>query len=541
MSFKVNALNATDSYKLQHVFQYPKGTTQVYSNLTARSDKHFNAPAEYHDGKIVFFGLQGAWKDIVEIWNETFFGIPKADAVASYAKRISPFVGKDPGDVVVSHIEALHDLGYLPILLKALPEGSRVNMKIPLLTITNTLPEFFWLVNYLETWLSDETWKPMTTATTAYTFRKILEDYAEKTGSPKEFIPWQGHDFSCRGMSGMVDAAKCGAGHLLSFTGSDTVSAVDYLEWAYDGDKTFVCGSVAASEHSVMTMGGPEGEMGIIKRLITEVHPSGIVSVVSDSYDFWKVITEGAASLKEDILARGKDAFGNSKVVFRPDSSDPADVICGTARHVKSINSSSAVVYADLTVEYDGLYYTSEWDDELEEYSFSQVDPTPEQKGAVQCLWDTFGGTLTSKGFKILDSHVGLIYGDSITLERAKDISQRLMEKGFASCNLVYGIGSYTYNMISRDCFGIAMKATYGIVDGVAREIFKDPKTDSGLKRSARGLLQVEKDGNGDYHLNERVTPEEEQYGELKVVFQDGVFFNHQTLEDIRGRLWPAK
>lgn len=541
-SFKVTALNATDSYKLSHFEMYPEGTTQVYSNLTPRSNKHFKAPAAHHDGKVVVFGIQGAWKEIVEIWNETFFYQPKEKVLFDYANRISPFVGKAPENVTVSHIADLHDLGYLPILLKTIKEGSRVPMRIPVLTITNTLPQFYWLVNYLETWISNETWKPMVSATVAHTFRTILEHYAEETGAPKEFIPWQGHDFSCRGMSGIVDAAKIGAGHLLSFTGSDTVSAVDYLSLAYDGDKTFVAASVPASEHSVMTMGGPEGEMDLIRRLITDVYQSGIVSIVADSYDFWHVITEGAASLKEEILARKPDALGNAKTVFRPDSGDPADIICGTAKHVKEIIpfKDYDYVFPDQVVRTPGgLYWKPKFDEFNCEWTWEEVIATPEQKGAIQCLWDTFGGTETAKGFKVLDSHVGLIYGDSISMNTADEILNRLKEKGFASCNIVLGIGSYTYQYCTRDTFGFAVKATYGVVKGEAREIYKLPKTGDGTKNSARGLLQVERDGNGDYHLNECVTPEEEQYGELKVVFQDGVFFNHQTLEEIRDRLWP--
>lgn len=542
MSFKINPLHALDSYKLGHPFQYPPGTTQVYSNTTARSDKRFGANPKYHDGKIVLFGVFGAWKDIVEIYDEEFFKKSKEEAVKNFANRIVPFIGTSK--VETSHIEALHDLGYLPLRLKTLPEGSRVNMRIPLFTITNTHPAFYWLVNGVETWLQNETWKPMTTATIAYTFRKILEDFAEQTGSPKDFIPWQGHDFSCRGMSNMLDSAKSGSGHLTSFTGSDTVSAVDYIEWAYRGKEGFVAGSIPATEHAVTTMNGPEGELAFVKRLITEIYPDGPVSCVADSYDFWSLITDGAKELKSVITARGEGKEGLHKVVFRPDSGDPVDILCGTAvqksyvihdgMDAPTFSPGGSLYVRDAT----GNFFKAEAP--TGKMKYRKITPTPEMKGAVECLWDIFGGTMTSKDYKLLDSHVGLIYGDSITLNRAEEILSRLTAKGFASANVVFGIGSYTYNCLTRDVFGIAMKATYGVVDGVGREIFKAPKTDDGTKHSAKGLLMVEKIGN-DFVLVDCATPQQEASGELRTMFEDGKFLIEPSIFEIRERLWPTK
>jgi len=246
-----------------------------------------------------------------------------------------------------------------------------------------------------------------------------------------------------------------------------------------------------------MCMGTKDDEIETFRRLINELYPSGIVSIVSDTWDFWKVITEFAVTLKEDILKRTPNAIGLAKTVFRPDSGDPVKIICG--------------------------------DDNAPAGS-------PENKGAVQCLWETFGGTETEQGYKLLNERVGLIYGDSITLERAKAILEGLERKGFASTNIVFGVGSYTYQFMTRDTFGFAIKATWGQVNGEGRDIFKDPKTDDGQKRSAAGLLRIEETENG-YELFDRQTAESELGGELKTVFEDGKLVLATTFDEIRERL----
>ncbi len=483
----------TDGYKLGHKDMFPANTTFCYTNFTCRSLKHFKH-AEGFDNKVVFFGLQAViQKLLIDDWNQNFFNLPVNDVLRQYTRRVNNYLG--PGVINTNHIKALHDLGYLPILIKALPEGSRVNARVPLWTIQNTQPDFFWLVNYLETQLSCASWKMPTSATTAYEFRRLFMKWANETGGDQSFVPFQGHDFSMRGMSGLEDAASSGAAHLLSFVGTDTVPAIDFLERYYgaDSDEEMVGVSVPATEHSVMCMGGMKDEIGTFERLITEICPAGIVSVVSDTWDFWKVVTEYLPALKDKIMAR------NGKLVIRPDSGNPADILCGTMNH-----------HEDST--------------------------SPIEKGLIQCLWDIFGGTVTDKGYKVLDSHIGAIYGDSINLERADDICRRLAWKGFASTNWVAGIGSYTYQSSTRDSLGTAMKATFGIVDGEDRVLFKAPKTDSGEKNSAKGLLRVEKEGS-DYVLYENQSYEQEDSGLLQDVFMNGVAFNIQTLKQIRDRL----
>lgn len=563
-----------DFYKTGHKPQYPDGTTKVYSNKTPRSDKLFKGSSLW-DKKVLTFGIQKVVKEfLIDCFNESFFKQPKEKACARYKRRLDTSLG--PNSVDVSHIEALWDLGYLPIRIKAIPEGERVNMRVPLWTITNTLAPFFWLTNDLETGLSTESWKMVTVATIAYEYRRLLDKYAEETGTPVEFVQFQGHDFSMRGMSNRFDAASCGMGHLLSFTGTDTIPAIDAAEDYYNANAEveLVGTSVPATEHSVMCMGGKETEIETFRRLINDVYPCGIVSIVSDTWNFWRVVTEYMTELKDEILARPANAIGLSKVVIRPDSGNPIDIICGSVNVIDmsertsleeaqewmvdqirddvynetpfaehGVNSKTGYFRFDGSIfkidvefewnRYDKQYY---FIDGCEMKSCEQTELTPEQKGALECLWEVFGGTITDKGYRMLDSHIGLIYGDSITIQRAEAILERMKQMGFASGNVVFGIGSYAYQYITRDTFGMAIKATYGEINGVGQEIEKNPITDSGIKKSACGLLRVEKEGD-DYVLYDHQTPEQEAQGELRTIFEDGKLLVDESFSTIRARL----
>ena len=477
----------TDFYKTGHIFQYPRGTEFVYSNWTCRSDRWASALPDF-DHKVVNFNWQGVVRWLFkDLWNEQFFLQHKKTVLDRYKRRMDSSLG--PGTVPVDHIAELHDLGHLPLRIKALPEGCRVNIRVPLATIINTHPDFFWVTNYIETQLSAEMWKSMTSATTAYEYRRLFESYAKKTGYDPEFCAWKGHDFSFRGMSGITDASQSGAGHLLSFLGTDTISAIDYLE-NYYGGTGLIGGSVPATEHSVMCAGGCETEIATFERLICECYPKGIVSIVSDTWDFWSVMTKFTVQLKDKIMAR------DGKVVFRPDSGDPVKIIVGD----------------------------------------SQATPgSPQFKGAWECLWDVFGGTTTKTGFKLLDSHVGLIYGDSISLERAQAIEGGLAAKGFAPTE-VLGIGSFTYQHVTRDTFGTAIKATWAQINGQPLNLYKDPKTDNGIKKSACGLLRIEFE-NDNFVLYDHQTPEQEKRGLLRTVFENSNLYNFESLATIRKRL----
>lgn len=489
-----NPLLAIDFYKVDHRRQYPKGTTEIYSNFTPRSTRLNQNFMPDFDNKVVVFGIQAFISDFLCVQFQCgFFEQSLEQVIFEYQDIVATALGLDTFDC--SHIEALHNLGYLPIRIKALPEGTRCPIGVPILTIVNTHPDFFWLTNYLETILSASLWKPITTATVAFEYKKLLTRFARKTGADESFVPYQAHDFSFRGMSGWQDATLSGAAHLALFQGTDCVSAIDLVNNVYEASATVSCvgTSVPATEHSVMTCGGSDGEYATIKRLITEVYPDGIVSIVADSYNFWEVLDVILPSLYKEIMSR------HGKVVIRPDSGNPVHIICG-----------------DILAK----------------------DGTPASRGALQMLWETFGGTINSAGYKELSPRVGLIYGDAITVDRASLILQIMEEQKFASSNIVFGVGSYSYQYVTRDTFGFAMKATSAVINGERKAIFKDPKTGDGSKKSAKGLLTVGLDmATGAYTLKENVTEAEEREGCLQTVYEDGNRLTCTDLAEIRQNL----
>jgi nicotinamide phosphoribosyltransferase len=512
----MNPLLLTDGYKTGHHMQYPNNTTLVYTNFTPRSNKYAPKGCD----KVVSFGQQMVMKQIHDAFQNEFFSKPKEEVCGEIKSELSMYLG---ADYDVSHFEALHDLGYLPIHVKGIEEGSLVPIKVPVLTIYNTHPDFYWVTNYLETIISNLLWKPMTSATIAHTYRKVLTKWQEKTDKERAwFIDWQGHDFSMRGMDSIDATISSGLGHLTSFSGTDSLPAIGGAR-KYYGETGFVGGSVNATEHSVMCAGGKEDEIETFRRLLN-TYPTGILSVVSDTWDLWRVCTEYVSVLKEEILAR------DGKLVIRPDSGDPVDILCG-----KGVYQSG-----------DRLLTNEEIDEDIF---------IPEFKGVIELLWDVFGGTVNEQGYKVLDPHIGAIYGDSITIDRADEICARLEAKGFASTNVVLGIGSFTYQYNTRDTFGFAMKATYveltttvgdsgigevGLMDKqvtVGREIFKDPVTDDGTKKSATGLLCVTKHTENNYMLVDKVSWAAENNGELQTLYKDGEFYNQTTLTEIRNRL----
>lgn len=494
------ALSYTDGYKLSHRGFMDEKTEYIYSNFTARSSKHFPVPKPYFDGKATFFGLQFFIKDfLINEWNKSFFLRPRDEVLAKFKRRTDAYLGE--GSVSMAHFAELHDLGYLPISIKSLPEGASVPMKVPFFTIVNTDSRFAWLTNYLETVLSSEVWKPCYTATLVRSYRRVCEKYAAMTVGNNAHISFQLHGFECRGMSGRHDAAISGAGLLLSSFGTDTICAIDLLEEYYNAnvEKEFVGVSIPASEHMVSSLGASlTSELEFFRKAITVNYPTGLVSLVSDTYDFFRVITEFIPLLKDDILNRKVNELGLSKVVLRPDSGNPVKIICG--------------------------------DPEAPEGS-------PERKGAVECLWEIFGGTITDKGYKVLHDRIGLIYGDGANYRMISGMLEGLEANGFASNNIVFGVGSYSMTLCSRDSLGMAQKATWAQVDGIGYDIFKDPVTDrDGLKKSAKGLLRIDiKDG--EYVLKDQCTREEECGGELKEVFRNGKLLIETSLSEIRQRV----
>lgn len=476
-----------DFYKISHREQYPKNTQTVYSTWTPRTSR---IPGVNH---VVAFGFQAFIKKyLIEYFDTHFFSRPKQEVVNEYPRFIKNTLGVAKPST--KHIEDLHDLGYLPIKIKALAEGSLVPIRVPMLTIENTDDRFFWLTNYLETLMSCELWLPTTSATTAFAYRKLLTKYAKFTGGDLGFVPFQGHDFSMRGMASLEAAMSSGSGHLLSFAGTDTIPAISHLETYYNADitKELVGTSIPATEHSVMCAHGRD-EFASYKYLIEDVYPNGLVSIVSDTWDFWGVLDNVIRPLKDSITKR------DGKVVIRPDSGDPVKIICGDPD-------------ADNELAY---------------------------KGAIEVLWDIFGGTINEKGYKVLDCHIGCIYGDAITLDRCESICSQLAEKGFASTNIVFGIGSFTYNYVTRDTFGFALKSTHVVIAGQDINIFKNPVTDTAkIKASQIGRVAVLRSLSGDLYLHDGLDSKTELEGDqLTTIFENGKLLVNHNLADIRQRL----
>lgn len=475
-----------DGYKAAHREQYPDKTEFIYANMTPRKSRLKNI--DY----AVFFGLQYFIKEyLIDRCNNDFFSQPIGKVIDKYKKRISSYLNKQ--NVYTEHFERLHTLGYMPLKIKALPEGTRCSIKVPMCTVINTDKEFFWLTNQIETLMSCTLWLGCTSATIADNYRQAFDYYNKMTGIDPTFSLFQGHDFSFRGMGGLEAACISGAGHLTSFVGTDTIPAIDFIE-EYYGCDGLIGASVNASEHSVVSAGGSseEDQVETLRRLITKVYPTGIFSFVSDTFDYWTTISETAKLLKPEIMAR------DGKLVFRPDSGDPVKMIVG-----------------DPEAEPGSLEY----------------------KGSYQVLAEIFGTTKTSKGYNQLDNHVGLIYGDSITIERQEQILRGLTAKGFAP-DVVLGIGSFSYQYNTRDTLGFAVKATWAQIDGKPKDIFKAPKTDKGgEKKSAKGLVMVD----NDLVLHDQCSWEEENMGILRPVFENGKLLVDEEFNNIRERLHPTK
>lgn len=483
----INPIYLKDFYKASHIHQYPEGTELVFSNFTPRKSR---MPGVNHS---VFFGLQYFLQKYLKSFHDDFFcgASSNEDHAFHQGLAYSDFMKKTLGDgKYATNIAKLSDMNYLPLAIYALPELEIVPCGVPALVMYNTHPDFYWLPNMLETLLSCTLWQPCTSATIAREYRILLDEYAAKTSDIPEMVDYQAHDFSFRGMGSVESAATSGMAHLQYFHGTDTIPALMFNQ-EYYGNPLHIA-SVPATEHSVMSAGGKENELETFGRCL-DLYPSGILSIVSDTWDLWNVISKILPQLKDRIMAR------DGKIVIRPDSGDPADIICGRK------------------IWKDPNYF---------------INGSLENKGVIESLWDIFGGTINSKGYKQLDPHIGCIYGDSITIDRARHICERLERKGYASTNIVFGIGSYTYQYNTRDTLGWAMKATYCEINGKGHAITKNPITDDGTKKSHSGILKVTKTLCEDadlkptetYIVLQNKTWEEfhQDDNELKLVFKDG-------------------
>lgn len=471
----MNVLLQTDVYKMGHMEQYAPGTNFVYSYLTARSNKHFS--------DMVFFGLQYYLREYLSRPIST-------RNVTEFLSDRESILGIKTSDDVLNKMLSLARLGYWPLNIKALPEGSRVPIKTAMMTICNTRPEFYWCVGLVES-LILKVWYPSTVATCCRQYRDIAEKYWRQSVGHLNGIDYSVHDFGYRGDSSVEGAALSGAAHLLSFKGSDTVPALRFCRDYYYATDDGIMGSVPASEHSVMCSYGRSNEIGAFKRML-ELYPTGIVSIVSDTFDVYRVLTEFAEELKPQILSR------SGRVVFRPDSGDPENVICG-----------------DPAAE----------------------EGTPQHKGAIRLLDEKFGSTTNLRGFRELNPAVGLIYGDGMYQARYERVLARMQSMGYAANNLVIGVGGILRNH-TRDTLGFAIKATCvrrgDDPAGSWREIEKDPVTDPG-KKSACGFIRVDSEPYGRYVTRDRVSPDEEQGGLLQSVFLNGNVIKQYSLNEARG------
>jgi nicotinamide phosphoribosyltransferase len=500
--FKPTSLFYTDGYKIGHKRMLAPGTTKLYGTWIPRSTKY--APKGVT--KILSVGQQLVVRWLHDEFKEHFFDLPK-DAATQFGRDMSMYLGMEYD---ATHFEQLHDLGYLPIRIKSLPEGIETPANVPHMTFINTVDGFAWLTLYLETIISSLAWKPATSATIALQYRRNLTEWVMKTDPANAWlIDFLAHDFSARGLSPW-DMLSSGLGHATSFRGSDSIIVIPAARYYYDEPMNEVCiNSVNASEHSVSTTCiFTMGESKMIKYFMDQ-YPTGILSIVSDTFDLWKLITEYLPENKEQIMSR------DGKLVIRPDSGNPVDIICGSI----------------VTPIWSGEQYL------------------PESKGVIELLWDIFGGTINEQGYKVLDPHIGAIYGDSITLERQVEIYRRLEAKGFAATNIVLGVGSFTYQMNTRDTLGFAAKGAWFEVEEeytipgvdsmlplmkkVGYDIYKDPVTDDGTKKSLKGLIAVDEQLN----VHTQCTPEQEATGILHTIYEDGKFYNQTTLTTIRERI----
>ena len=485
----LNPIFWTDGYKMCHKDQYPVGMEWIYETWTPRQSRV--------DGidHVIFYGLQGVLHELNQSFKEHFFNQPIGAIEKKYKELVYEVFKSSNMEFAqnydTTHLRELHELGYLPLKIKALPEGTFTPIGVPMFTIENTRTEFFWLPGYLESQLSSYIWSAMTSATMADKYKRMLLKYAKITDDEdKVFV--QAGDFSMRGMSSPESSIRTAGGHLLSFGVSSSVNARSYLMKYYEAD-TDVVMYAPSTEHSVMCSYG-EDEYNAYKQLITKIYPSGNVSIVSDTYDLWNVVDEVLPRLKKEINDR------NGKIIIRPDSGDPVKILCGDKEA------------ANETV----------------------------RKGIVERLYEEFGGRVNEKGFKVLNPKIGVIYGDSITPERTLDICEKLMNKGLATTNVNLGIGSYTYQYRTRDTFGFALKGTAEIQNGQFKMIQKRPATDSGnFKKSNRGMVAVVKE-DGQLKCIDGLSPDTEKEVKnnlLKDVYVDGKILTRYKFGELRAKI----
>lgn len=455
-----NLILMTDSYKVGHWPQYPPGTENVYSYFESRGGMY---------PQTVFFGLQY----LIERY---LTKVPNIGDITAARDLFAAHFGSDKLFNEQGWRE-IKKLGYLPIRIKAVPEGSVVPTHNVLMTVENTLPEFFWLTNYLETILS-QVWYPTTVATISWNVRQNILRYLNMNGTP-EAINFKLHDFGFRGVSSAESAAIGGGAHLTSFMGTDTLPPLVFLREYYDADMAGF--SVPASEHSTMTSWGAKNEVEAYRNMIEQYGNMPIYSVVSDSYDIFTACRDlWGGVLKDKVL----DADGT--LVVRPDSGDPP------------------VVVLQL----------------------------------LNILGEQFGYEVNEKDFRVLNPKVRLIWGDGLDPAMIDSILRRMNTFGWSADNIVFGMGGGLLQKVNRDTQKFAFKCSSVNVNGEERAVFKQPVTDPG-KVSKKGRLALVQDpANLDQLITVSADQPAVQDGSfpdlLQTVFEDGVVTKRYTLDDVR-------
>lgn len=547
----------SDFYKQAHAEQYPEGITKLISYATARMTR---IPKEMCGDKLTVFGIQAYVKDfLIERFNETFFNVPLEEAMAEYKEIIGetfPIQYVDTGK-----FEALHKLGYLPVEVGCLAEGTRVHIRsafelpegqcqVPFMYIINTHPDFPWITEFLESVTSSEVWYPMAIANQAYYYRQIVNKWYGVTGCDDAARKSAISEFGFRGGKSSDAAIKASSAFLTSFNKTATIPAIKYMHDYYGDPVKEIGGGMISTEHSVMCSNfAVDGdEETFLKKLFSQIYPAGAVSVVMDTYDYWANLERcGTGELKDIIMNREGTVF------FRGDSGDPVDIICGEkVKHFKSLEERKLIRGFDATLIYaedEKCWYKFRKDNGEDVWDRYTEEPV-EALGTVGLLWKMFGGTVNNAGYKVLDKHVRAIYGDSITPNRANQMYQRLAEKGFAACNVALGAGSFSTQCaetpygellpFTRDSYGIAVKATWcQDKTGEERQLFKNPKTDTGkFKKSQRGLIYVTEE-NGEIVAYDGYTTETlpKEGNLLQPIFKDGKMLHEVSLNDVRQRL----
>jgi nicotinamide phosphoribosyltransferase len=509
-----NPLLMIDVYKLGHMLFYKKGTSSVYSYMCARSVKKST-----HS---LFFGLQPYLYILAQVITQE-----NADEFFAYYEET---LGYKPSARVIDLINGLVGRP-LPLEIKAVPEGTFLDNKNVLVTIRSTEEKYFWLGGFFESLLL-KVWNTTSVATLSNKYKQLAEKYTKETSDSDFLLPFLVHDFGYRGVSSEMSAESGGAAHLINFVGTDTLVAIKWLKNNYAG--TGMIGvSVAASEHSIhMSFGHSlQDAKDYVNNMLDEV-PTGLVSVVLDLVDYFRELTQTLTDpqIKERILAR------EGKFVCRPDSGDPETILCGTIKTIKDIKQAIVEPYTGTNTalyELDGTYYKAEINLATNNLTVVLYSPTPEEKGTFRILEENFGATVNSKGYKELNPKIGVIYGDAMHYDRYSSVLAKMKEMGFANTNLVIGVGGLLLQQHNRDDLGFAFKATFAVINGETKELFKDPKTDSG-KKSHKGLMCLVKRENGKYETHDQVTWEEEKESELVTVFLNGKVTKEYTLEQVR-------